>query len=431
MSRRTTLLFPLLLVLGTLLLIAPALVSASSGDRNPTFQHCLKGCQLTYCEPHQPPIPRYLSAFGWTCKENCAYECGHSFTDHIRPGSKHHQFYGKWAFYRFGPFQEPFSILMSIGNLYVNLKGLEQVKRRIRKENRMAPWLKGLGWVQVNTWIWSAVFHARDKPWTERLDYFSATITIAYTLLYTFIRIFHLQTPLPHSSSRLLLPVAAAVSFLVLGHFTYLLSFPLGQFPYGYHTKFNLVLAGVHNVLWILWSLSFKYPYPTIKLGGRTIGFPKPYPPNHPLTTKPRPKEAATPLILVLLTTGAMAFELLDFAPVFRVIDAHSLWHAATIPLTIAWWHFMVEDSIALEGSLLQSRGVSGVGLQGDQKPLTGGLSASTGGGEQGDGESVNSPRTPNFAQLAAGNIPGSGIRFPIKGISRSPGPSPKVDKPE
>ncbi|OCF42841.1 hypothetical protein I317_03318 [Kwoniella heveanensis CBS 569] len=415
MSRQSTTGIPLVaLFLVSLVLFGPSLVAASSGDRNPTFQHCLKGCQLTYCEPHQPPIPKYL-------------------------------IYGKWAFYRFGPFQEPFSILMSLGNLYVNLKGLEQVKRRIRKENRMRGWLNGLGWVQVNTWIWSAVFHARDKPWTERLDYFSATVTIAYTLLYTLIRIFHLQSPLPqHSSSRLLLPVSAGIAFLVLGHFTYLLSFPLGQFPYGYHTKFNLVLAGVHNVLWVLWSFSFKYPYPTFKLGGggagRTIGFPKPYPPNPPLTTQPRPKEAATPLILVCLTTGAMAFELLDFAPVFRVIDAHSLWHAATIPLTIAWWHFLVEDSIALEGSLLNARGVSGVGLQGDQKPLTGdgggGLSASTASGAagQGDGQSVNSPRTPNFAQLAAGNIPGSGIRFPIKGGGakpRSPGPSPKVDKPE
>jgi len=64
---------------------------ASTGDRNPTFQQCLKGCRITYCDPSQPPIPAYLRAFGWTCEDNCRYECGHAFTDMIRTGSRYHQ----------------------------------------------------------------------------------------------------------------------------------------------------------------------------------------------------------------------------------------------------------------------------------------------------------------------------------------------------
>ncbi|OCF75469.1 hypothetical protein I204_04325 [Kwoniella mangroviensis CBS 8886] len=400
MSPRPNLVRVLLL---TLFLIAIPII-ASSGDRNPTFQHCLKGCQLTYCEPHQPPLPSYLRAFGWTCKENCAYECGHTFTDNIRPGSKSHQFYGKWAFYRLGPFQEPFSILMSLGNLYVNLKGLEQLRRRVRKENGMRNWLSALGWIQVNTWIWSTVFHARDTPTTERLDYFSATLTISFTLLYSIIRVFHLRTPL--STSRYLFPISAIIGFIVLGHFTYLLSFPIGSFPYGYHTKFNLVLATIHNVLWISWSLSFKYPYPKMTFLGTTYTFPRPYPPHDPLTQNPKPKEAQTPFILVILTTLAMSFELLDFSPVFRIIDAHSLWHASTIPLTIAWWHFMVEDTIELEGTLLSQRpqqiGNNEKGVQG--------------------GDELEVPRTPNFIQIAS---------TPKFQRIPSPGKSPKVDKPE
>ncbi|WVW80510.1 hypothetical protein I302_102494 [Kwoniella bestiolae CBS 10118] len=401
---------PTLLLILSLALVLALPILASSGDRNPTFQHCLKGCQLTYCEPHQPPLPGYLRAFGWTCKENCAYECGHTFTDHIRPGSKAHQFYGKWAFYRLGPFQEPFSILMSLGNLYVNLKGLEQLRRRVRKENGMRSWLTSLGWVQVNTWIWSSVFHARDTPTTERLDYFSATLTISFTLLYTLIRIFHLRTPM--SSSRLLIPIAAILAFIVLGHFTYLLSFPLGSFPYGYHTKFNLVLASIHNLLWIAWTLSFKYPYPRMTLLGKTYSFPKPYPPHEPLQQNPKPKEWQTPMILVFLTTCAMGFELFDFSPVFRVIDAHSLWHASTIPLTIAWWHFMVEDTIELEGTMLSAR----------SRPLTqSGNAGEKGEGVEGEGE-LEVPRTPNFIQIASTPKLSKGL---------SPGRSPKVDKPE
>ncbi|WWC88225.1 uncharacterized protein L201_003130 [Kwoniella dendrophila CBS 6074] len=396
-----------------LLILAAIPTFASSGDRNPTFQHCLKGCQLTYCEPHQPPIPSYLRLFGWTCKENCAYECGHTFTDNIRPGSKSHQFYGKWAFYRLGPFQEPFSILCSLGNLYVNYKGLKDLRRRVRKENGMRNWLIALGVIQINTWIWSSVFHARDTPNTERLDYFSATLTISYTLLYSIIRIFGLRTPI--SQSKYLIPVTALIGFIVLGHFTYLLSFPIGFFPYGYHTKFNLYLAATHNILWVLWSLSFSYKYPKIKIIGKTLEFPKPYPPHEPLGQNPKPSEYQTPAILVLLTTLAMSFELFDFSPIFRIIDAHSLWHLSTIPLTIAWWHFMITDAIELEGSLLSSN---------SNRQFNNGGNGTT--GIDGDSKSneLDIPRTPNFTQVAAGTA--GRLGRPI-----SPGKSPKLDKPE
>jgi hypothetical protein len=73
------------------LAVLATVVYASTGDRNPNFQQCLKGCRITYCDPSQPPIPAYLRAFGWTCEDNCRYECGHAFTDMIRTGSRYHQ----------------------------------------------------------------------------------------------------------------------------------------------------------------------------------------------------------------------------------------------------------------------------------------------------------------------------------------------------
>ncbi|ODO07646.1 hypothetical protein L198_01227 [Cryptococcus wingfieldii CBS 7118] len=377
---------PRSLLLLALLALALPIVYASSGDRNPTFQHCLRGCSLTYCDPSQPPIPLYLRLFGWTCAENCAYECAHSFTDHIRPGSRYHQFYGKWAFYRLGPFQEPVSILMSIGNLYVNLQGVSEVRRRIRPENKLRPWLLAAGYVQVNTWVWSAVFHARDTPTTERLDYFSATLTISFTLLYALLRIFHLQTPL--LTTRFLLPTCATIAFLVLGHFTYLLSFPLGSFPYGYHTLFNLVLALVHNTIWVLWSFSFKFPYPSFSFSRYTLSWPRSYPP-HDAYPSPSPSQAGTPALLVALTTLAMSLELWDFSPLWRLIDAHSLWHFATIPLAMGWWSFLVQDAIELEGALMGQRGM-GVGEKQEEKEK-----------RLREGEV---PRTPTFRELASGS---------------------------
>lgn len=81
----------LAIALGIASIILLPFAYASSGDRNPTFQHCLRGCAATYCDPSQPPIAFYLRLFGWTCAENCAYHCSHSFTDKIGPGSRYHQ----------------------------------------------------------------------------------------------------------------------------------------------------------------------------------------------------------------------------------------------------------------------------------------------------------------------------------------------------
>jgi hypothetical protein len=47
-----------------ILLAALGLVYASAGDRNPTYQHCLRGCGLTYCDPSQPPIAAYPAREG-------------------------------------------------------------------------------------------------------------------------------------------------------------------------------------------------------------------------------------------------------------------------------------------------------------------------------------------------------------------------------
>lgn len=88
--------FVKILYLTTILLLP--LTLASSGDRNPTFQHCLRECQATSCETSTPtpslgvlPLPLYLRALGWSCLDNCKYGCAHGFTDKIKVGGRWHQ----------------------------------------------------------------------------------------------------------------------------------------------------------------------------------------------------------------------------------------------------------------------------------------------------------------------------------------------------
>lgn len=186
-----------------------------------------------------------------------------------------------------------------------------------------------------------------DMPWTEKLDYFSAMITVAYMLLYATLRIFGVQTP-SSANKPLRLLLCLAVGGFVLSHFIYVSSLP--RFPYGYHVGVAMVLGSIGNVMWILWSLSFVFKLPSLTLGnGRTIGWPWPYGPSWNPQKSRRPKGAFTPAILTLLTTAAMSLELLDFPPILRSVDAHSLWHLATIPLSMAWWDFLIQDTNDLQ----------------------------------------------------------------------------------
>ncbi|KAJ3250229.1 hypothetical protein HDU77_006870 [Chytriomyces hyalinus] len=46
----------------------------------------------------------------------------------------------------------------------------------------------------------------------------------------------------------------------------------------------------------------------------------------------------------VVLISCAMALEVLDFPPILWVLDAHALWHAATVPLVFLLYSFFLDD---------------------------------------------------------------------------------------
>ena len=46
----------------------------------------------------------------------------------------------------------------------------------------------------------------------------------------------------------------------------------------------------------------------------------------------------------IACVNGALLLEVLDFPAIGGYVDAHSLWHAATVPLTGLWYAFIVRD---------------------------------------------------------------------------------------
>ncbi|KAI0062035.1 Per1-like protein [Artomyces pyxidatus] len=319
------------------LVLLSSCTSASSGDRANDYQVCLGRCEKTNCAPGTTPsFPLFMRLTLWTCVDDCKYKCMHMVTDFsMESGVPIQQYYGKWPFYRFAGMQEPASVLFSFTNLLLHVWGRNEVQRSIADDHPMKPYYMVWSYISCNAWIWSAVFHTRDTPLTEKLDYFSAALAILYSLYFSVVRLFHLypvrsRTFSHPSGGRRLYRVWTALTVLVyLAHVAYLGLSP--RFDYTYNIIFNLALGLTHNFLWLAFALPSSR-----SLFRRYLGMPKSY----------RPAHANDAAIAVVLTTAATCLELFDFAPWRGIIDAHSLWHLATAPLAVVWYDFLVTDAL-------------------------------------------------------------------------------------
>jgi len=195
----------------------------------------------------------------------------------------------------------------------------------------------------MNAWVWSAVFHTRDTPTTEKLDYFSAALSIISALHFTVARFFFFSR-----SSSLRFHAWTTLCVLVyLAHITYLTLLP--RFDYSYNIVFNLFLGITHNLLWLAYALPSRltlfrrFPRPFNDVAKSPLEESRT---NGSRARRYRPAVATRAAICVGLTTAAMALELLDFPAIGRAIDAHSLWHAATIPIASLWYSCILRDAL-------------------------------------------------------------------------------------
>ncbi|KIK96684.1 hypothetical protein PAXRUDRAFT_770222 [Paxillus rubicundulus Ve08.2h10] len=317
----------------TLALVVTA-AFGSPGDRSAEFQNCVSTCYGDRCHP-SATLPLDLRLTRWTCTDDCKYRCMHMLVGRAaRLGENIQQYFGKWPFYRLLGMQEPASVAFSLWNLWFHLQGVHQIRRRIPVTHPFRRYYMTWAYTSINAWVWSTVFHTRDLPRTEKLDYFSAALAILYALYYTVIRMMNLYPkglegafkPDGNARSRVRLAWSALCIVVYLSHITYLSLLP--RFNYQYNMAFNLVLGVSHNLLWLLYSLpiSFLQRFPNA---------PKTY----------RPRFAYKAGIFVLLTTAATMLELFDFPPLGGILDAHSLWHLSTVPIIKFWYEFLIEDS--------------------------------------------------------------------------------------
>ncbi|KAK6926292.1 Per1-like [Dillenia turbinata] len=286
---------------------------ASAGDANPIYRGCVQQCETTGCmgdecfrhckyssDANSTNVPWYLQKLylQWkkeNCRSDCRYHCMVAREEEREKlGKMPVKYHGKWPFRRVYGIQKPVSAALSALNLATNLHGwvsfyiLSYYKLPLRP-NRKAYYEYTCLWhiygiLAMNSWFWSAVFHSRDVDLTEQLDYSAAVALLGYTLIAAILRAFNVRS----EAGRVMIS-APFIAFVT----THILYLNIVELDYG---------VTHHPSRWKLWM---------VVVGGGL----------------------------------AMLLKIYDFPPYRGFVDAHALWHAATIPLTYLWWIFIRDDA--------------------------------------------------------------------------------------
>ena len=287
----------------------------------------------------------------WLCAADCNYKCQQIVTHwRLEQGLPMVKFYGKWPFLRKLGMQEVFSAVFSFANFYSNWQALRPMVRQVQKNLRahMDPayarilfqFLLLIIGLMVG-WIFSTIFHIRDFPLTETLDYYGAFAIILLNfnaIGYRFLGIY--------DRPRAVRVGWAAVLVLVyVGHCIKLYNF----WDYGYNTKINLVFGLSALVMWIAHSLRVRLVFRENYMVYSNLLQLVPF--ETRILNKLNYIKAANPLIVPLIPIFCnivmalgLSFELRDFAPIGQLVDAHALWHLFTIWPPLIWYDWNVWD---------------------------------------------------------------------------------------
>lgn len=167
-------------------------------------------------------------------------------------------------------------------------------------------------YIGMACWTFSSIFHTRDSIMTERLDYFGAGGNVLYGLFYAPIRIFRW-----YNSDTPVVQIWGFICAACYACHVFYLQFV--TWDYSYNMLANIVVGVLQNLGWVYYSV-VEY-------------------------RRTKERWRLWPLGVVLSISAAMSLEVFDFPPWFDAIDAHSLWHAATILPTAWWYRFLVRDA--------------------------------------------------------------------------------------
>ncbi|NXY87080.1 PGAP3 factor, partial [Alcedo cyanopectus] len=225
---------------------------------------------------------------GWSCRDDCEYECMWlTVRLYLQGGHRVPQFHGKWPFSRFLFFQEPASAFASFLNGLASLVMLLRYRAAVPPACPMYPTCVAFAWHTGDT-------HSAQSPeLVPTSDPLTPNLHPPRTL--------GLQRPALISICRafLLLFLACHISYLTLV-----------RFDYGYNMAANTAMGLLNVAWWLRWCHR----------------------------NRPRLPHVWKCAAVVLLLQALALLELLDFPPLFWVLDAHALWHFGTVPLNVLFY---------------------------------------------------------------------------------------------
>ncbi|RLV85789.1 Protein PER1 [Meyerozyma sp. JA9] len=353
-----------------------SLVLASVGDRLPEFQKCLSHCDELYScsnpnadhtllqsvldsvSPSSYQLEQFeklgvnplcRALFSWDCSSDCNYKCQRLVTNSRKnDGHEIVQFYGKWPFVRIWGIQEFASVVFSIGNLMASYRNWPKLNKQFKKHGpgtdaaTMYWQYMVLVAVSVVGWTFSTLFHTRDNNITETLDYFGAAGIILANFNAIVVRYFGLFRT-RNGRKRLVFQAGLVMVFVLHCWKLY------RRWDYQYNMAFGLFFGLSSLALWILHALAVSrvfaknphffnnsiqlLPFETKILSKlEHVGFAE---------SKYIP---TLPVYLNLWMVLGMAFELMEFSPIWGLIDAHSMWHFFTIFPSLIWYDWNIWD---------------------------------------------------------------------------------------
>ena len=174
------------------------------------------------------------------------------------------------------------------------------------------------GFVSMNAWVWSSIFHTRDFEFTEKMDYFSAFSLVLLQFNCFFIRLLMLKRSMVAQACMYSI---SGLSILYYSYHVYYLSYI--HFDYGYNMRVNILIGALNSLCWIVWSL-YHYFYLNKKYVWRCTAS-------------------------VLLVDLLMTLEIFEFSPILWSMDSHALWHLSTVCIPFFWYQFIIDDNYSVD----------------------------------------------------------------------------------
>lgn len=172
-------------------------------------------------------------------------------------------------------------------------------------------------------WMASAIFHARKTNQTSKFDYMTALAFISAGLWVAVQRFLG-----PHNSvMRATVSLLIFVGLCIREYHMY-----MGFYTFDGHMQLCITIVVVTVVVWVSWILFVGIK--SHRISSQIVIFEEKEHVKHKLFC------LACQIYLLL----AAALEIFDFPPWLGSFDAHSLWHAATIPLGFAWYKWLDHD---------------------------------------------------------------------------------------